>query len=138
MLKNRGFSSLCGAMVLMACILFSVPGYSQTNPFPRDIGLTKQDLVMLHDAAKKLYSGELRGVLHEDVYQHSAFARPEAPLETVRQGWKEAFGKHQLPLLHAQLREAQEAVARDMTPENERRFRDLKKRLYELELKARE
>jgi hypothetical protein len=80
----------------------------------------------------------LRGVLREDVYQHSAFARPEAPLETVRQGWKEAFDKLQLPLLHAQLREAQEAVARDMTAENEQRFRDLKKRLYELELKARE
>ena len=84
------------------------------------------------------FSGELRGVLHEDVYQHSAFARPEAPLETVRQGWKEAFDKLQLPLLHAQLREAQEAVARDMTAENEQRFRDLKKRLYELETKARE
>lgn len=62
MLKNRGFSSLCGAMVLMACILFSVPGYSQTNPFPRDIGLTKQDLVMLHDAAKKLYTNESAAV----------------------------------------------------------------------------
>ena len=58
MLKNRGFSSLCGATILMACILFSVPGYSQTNPFPRDIGLTKQDLALLGDAARKLYTND--------------------------------------------------------------------------------
>ncbi len=84
------------------------------------------------------FAGELRSVLRDEVYQHGGFARPGAPLETVRKGWKEAFDKLQLPLLHAQLREAQEAVARDMTPENERRFRDLKKRLYELELKSRD
>jgi DNA primase len=84
------------------------------------------------------FSGELRSVLRAEVYQHSAFARPEAALDTVRQGWKEAFGKHQLPILHAQVREAEQAVAREMTPENQRRFYDLKKRLYELELKARE
>lgn len=82
------------------------------------------------------FAGELGTVLREEVYQHSAFARPEAPLETVRKGWKEAFGKHQLPMLHAQLREAEQAVARDMTPENQRRFSDLRKRL--LELKARD
>ncbi len=84
------------------------------------------------------FSGELRSVLRAEVYQHSAFARPEAALDAVRQGWKEAFGKHQLPILHAQVREAEQAVAREMTPENQRRFYDLKKRLYELELKARE
>jgi len=84
------------------------------------------------------FSGELRSVLRTEVYQHSAFARPEAALESVRKGWKEAFGKHQLPILLAQLREAEEAVARDTTPENQRRFFDLRKRLHELELKARE
>ena len=49
-------------MILMACVLFSVPGYSQTNPFPRDIGLTKQDMTMLRDAAKKLYTNESAAV----------------------------------------------------------------------------
>jgi DNA primase len=84
------------------------------------------------------FSGELRAVLRDDVYRHSGFVRPETPLETVRKGWKEAFGKHLLPILHAQVREAEEAVARDMTPENQRRFYDLKKRLHELEMKSRE
>ncbi len=84
------------------------------------------------------FSGELRAVLRSETYQHSGFATPEAPLETVRRGWSEAFGKYRLPILHAQLREAEEAVTRDTTPENQQRFLDLKKRLYELQLKARE
>jgi len=84
------------------------------------------------------FGGELGAVLRSEIYQHSGFARPETPLDTVRRGWREAFGKYQLPVLHAQVREAEQAVARDMTPENQRRYFDLKKRLYELQSKARE
>jgi DNA primase len=84
------------------------------------------------------FSGELRAVLRADVYQHSGFARPDTALEIVRKGWDGAFGKYQLPILSAQVREAEEAVARDTTPENQQRFYDLKKRLYELQQKARE
>ena len=43
---------------MTVCILFSIPGYSQTNPFPSNVGLTKHDLALLNDAAKRLYTNE--------------------------------------------------------------------------------
>ena len=62
MLNVRRFSSFCGAAIMTACLLFPVSGYSQINPFPRDIGLTKQDRALMRDAAKKLYTNDSAAV----------------------------------------------------------------------------
>ena len=66
-------------------------------------------------------------VLSRRVYDHAAFARPDAELSAAANGWRDILEQMRAHALDRDLEEAQRALEEDMTPANQQRVAELKR-----------
>ncbi len=70
---------------------------------------------------------QTEAVLSRRVYDHAAFARPDAELSAAANGWGDILAQIRGHDLDRDLEEAQRAFEEDMTPANQRRVMELKR-----------
>lgn len=63
------------------------------------------------------FARTIEGVLSPRVFLHAAFARADADADAVRQGWAEMKSRFLEPLLSGEIKDAERALAEDMTGE---------------------
>ena len=63
------------------------------------------------------YAAEIASLLHPEVYQHAAFARPEAPMEQATAGWEHTYALCQRAALEADLERAERELVQNPTNE---------------------
>jgi len=71
------------------------------------------------------FGDELAQILSERVYTHGRFARPSTPVEEVLEQWQETWRFIQQQSVGKELRDAGQALAHDLSPENEQKWQAL-------------
>ncbi len=78
----------------------------------------------------------LAEVLSETTYMHVSFARPDRPLEQVREGWKSIWNNHLQEQLQADLQSAKRRYAEEASDENLTRLLALRGQVEALMLES--
>ena len=81
--------------------------------------------MLVNHLTVKGFGEELVIILSEGVYTHAGFARPGREIEAVREGWQETWQFSHRLAAQKELLEASQALAQDMSEENEEKWRAL-------------